>query len=201
MRKMSNGFICLTTAAALVISACDGAPTGVNSGDELGSAEVAAVLGALSAAFDVVGAGAVPAPAAAPALTPQSFDESFNETFQCESGSIGISGSVSGTVDDETFDMNISTEVNWQPNACVVGDEVNTFTIDGDIELTLDMVSEGEMLSLSGTEVGGFSYTSSDAREGSCEINVTYSIVTGQEPSITGTVCGLDASGFDTLGS
>ena len=205
MRKISRNFTGLTTAVALMVAGCSGDIVGVDSGDVLTSTEVAAVVAALVAALETAGAGPVAAPGAGPALVPIDVGTNFNVTAPCESGDINVSGSLDGTVDDETFAMDVTMDVSWNPNGCVVGDGLNTFTLNGapEIALHLDWTSSQETVSLSGTETGGFSYTSSDGRTGSCALNVTYSIVTtatSVDATVTGSVCGLSADGFETLG-
>ncbi len=201
MRKVSTSLIGLTTALTLTVVACGDDPTGVTSGDELTSSEVTAVLAALSSAFASVGAGAQ----AGPAQAPISVSEDFNVTVECESGTLKVSGSIDGTFDDETFDTDLTTTVRWEPNACVVSDETTTFTVDGApyIDLALDLTSTQDLVTVSGTQSGGFSFTSSDGRTGSCSIDVTFSIVTtatSVDATVTGTICGQNASGFETLG-
>ena len=202
MRKMSTSLVGLTTALTLTVVACGDDPTGVTSGDELTSTEVAAVLAALGSAFDSVGAGAQ----AAPAQAPISVNESFNVSVPCESGTLAVSGSIAGSIDDVTFDTDLTTTVRWQPNACVVSDGTTTFTVDGAprIELVLDLTSTQDVVTVSGTETGGFSFTSSDGRSGSCAVDVTFSIVTtatSVDATVTGTICGQNASGFEMLGT
>ena len=66
------------------------------------------------------------------------------------------------------------------------------------------MVSTEDGITMDGTESGGFSYTSSDGRTGSCAIDVTYSVVISGEASsstVTGTICGMSAAEFQTLGT
>ena len=201
MRRMSTSLIGLTTALTLTVVACGDDPTGVTAGDELTSSEVTAVLAALSSAFASVGAGAQ----AGPAQAPISVSETFDVSVPCESGTLDVSGSISGTVDDVTFDTDLTTTVRWDPNACVVSDGTNTFTVDGApyIDLALDLTSTQDLVTVSGTQSGGFSFTSSDGRSGSCSIDVTFSIVTtatSVDATVTGTICGQTASGFETLG-
>ena len=200
MRKMSTSLIGLTTALTLTVAACGDDLTGVTSGDELTSTEVAAVLAALGSAFESAGAQA------APSQAPIAVNTNFDVSVPCESGTLDVSGSISGTVDDVTFDTDVTTTVRWEPNACVVSDETNTFTVDGapHVDLTLDLTTTQDVVTVSGTETGGFSFTSSDGRTGSCSIDVTFSIVTtatSVDATVTGTICGLSASGFDTLGT
>ena len=201
MHRMSTSLIGLTTALTLTVVACGDDPTGVTAGDELTSSEVAAVLAALGSAFETIGAGAQAGAAQAPISVNQNFDVSV----PCESGTLDVSGSISGTVDDVTFDTDLTTTVRWDPNACVVSDGTNTFTVDGApyIDLALDLTSTQDLVTVSGTQSGGFSFTSSDGRTGSCSMDVTFSIVTtatSVDATVTGTICGQNASGFETLG-
>ncbi len=202
MRKISSSFIGLTIALALTVVACGDDPTGVTSGDALTSAEVAVVIAAFGSSFASVGVS----PAAAPAQVPIVVNQSFDVSVPCESGTVRVSGSMSGSSDDVTFDSDITTNVSWDPNACVVSDGTNTFMVDGapQIDLVLDMTSTQDALTMSGTETGGFSFTSSDGRSGSCGLDVTFSVVTantGTTSTVTGTICGLEASSFETLGT
>jgi hypothetical protein len=205
MRTISRNFIGLTIALALTVVACGEDATGVTSGDELTSAEVAVVIAALGSAFDSVGVAAQQVAAAGPALAAININENFSLSVPCESGTLDVSGSMDGTVDDQTFAMDATLEVSWNPKGCVVSDDLNTFTVDGapQVTVTLDISSSEDIVSLSGTETGGFSFTSSDGRSGSCAIDVTFSLVTtasSVESTITGTICGLQASSFETLG-
>jgi hypothetical protein len=203
MRKVSTSFIGLTTALALTVVACgDDDLTGVDPGSELTSTEVTAILTALGSAFESASSSAQ----AAPAQVPEPVSETFDESVPCESGSIAVSGSILGSADVETFESDLTTTVSWDPNACVVGDGTNTFTVDGapGVELVLHLIFTQGALTLSGTETGGFSFTSSDGRSGSCALDVTFSIATaptGVERTVTGTICGLEADVFQTLGT
>ena len=96
-------------------------------------------------------------------------------------------------------------DVTWDPNGCVISNDTNTLTVDGapEIRLVLDMTSSDNTLTMSGTETGGFSFTVSDGRSGSCSLDVTFTVATdatGISATITGTICGLEAATFETLG-
>lgn len=206
MRKMSSGFTWCTAAVALTVAACGGDIAGVNSGDPLSAAEVEAVLSAFSSALDSAGMQAQRVATAAAAQASVPISESFSVTAPCELGSIKVSGSLNGTVDEQTYASDVRMEVQWEPNGCAVSNETTTFTLDGAprIELVLDMTSNSDALTMSGTERGGFEFTSTDGRVGSCAVDVTYSLtIDGQgiTGSASGTVCGLDASAFQTLGT
>ena len=208
MHKLSAKFIGLTTALALTVVACgDGDITGVDSGDQLTSAEVAAVLASLGSSLSEAGVSAAGAPAwGAPAQAPISINESVDVSIPCVSGNFDVSASLSGSFDSETFVSDITMNVSWEPNACEVTDGTNTFILDGAprVDLVLDMTTTQDALTMSGTETGGFTFTSSDGRTGSCAIDVTFSIETtasSVDATVTGTICGLSADGFETLGA
>ena len=153
MRKVSTSFIGLATALALTAVACGDELTGVDSDDELTATEVTAILAAFGSAFDSASGAAQ----AAPAQVPESVNETFDESVPCESGSIAVSGSILGSADVETFESDLTTTVSWDPNACVVGDGTNTFTVDGapGVELVLHLTFTQGALTLTGTETGG----------------------------------------------
>ena len=179
-----------------------GGDTGVDSGSELTSTEVAAILAAFGAAYESAASGAQ----AAPAQVLESVDETFDVSVPCESGNLVVSGSITGSADLETFISDLTTTVSWDPNACVLGQEPNTVTLDGapSVELVLHLTSTQVDLAMSGTETGGFSYASSDGRSGTCALDVTFSVATtptGVERTVTGTICGLEAGIFQTLGT
>jgi len=204
MRKLSTKFVSLTAALALTAVACGDAITGVDSGDVLTSEEVAAVIAAFGSSFESAGVSTTQG-AAGPTQAPISLNQSFDVSAPCESGTFDVSGSVSGSIDDTTFDLDLTMNVQWQPNACVVTDGTNTFTLNGAprVELALEMTSSQEVVTVSGTETGGFSFTTSDGRTGTCAFDVTFSIVSdgaNQTSTVTGTVCGLNASSFETFG-
>ena len=203
MRRISTSILGLTLALTLTVVACGEDLTGVTSGDELTATEVAAVLAALGAAFEEAGGG----PVAAPAQAPIDFDENFNVSVPCVTGNLVVSGSISGTIDDQTFATDLATTVTWAPNDCVVSDETNTFTINGapQVDLVLNLTSDENGVTVSGSQMGGFSFESSDGRSGSSALNVTFNSVTDGVGTITsevvsGTICGLNASGFEPLG-
>ena len=204
MGKLSNRLTGLATALALTVVGCGDGITGVDSGDVLTPDEVAAVVAAFGSAFASAGVSTTQG-AAGPAQAPISLNQSFDVSVECESGTFDVSGSMAGSVDDTTFDMDLTMNVRWQPNACVVGAGENTVTLAGAprVELALEMTSSQEVVTMSGRETGGFSFTTSDGRTGSCAFDVTFSIVSDgpiESSTVTGTVCRLSASSFDTFG-
>lgn len=191
----------LTAAVALTAIGCggDGDPLGMNSGDPLTEAELQVVFLAISDAFAYI--GAAPA-AAAPARATYSASESFDASAPCESGgTIAANGNASGTADDVTGELDLTYHLRMTPSGCTVPTETGTITLDGApyIQLDMDFSLSQALLSISGSQSGGISFTSSDGRAGSCAFDVDFSgsvdleAQTGSS-STTGTVCGVSAS-------
>ncbi len=207
MRIISRSLIGLTTALALTVAACSDSLTGTDAGvEELTNTEVAAFVNAFFAAFDSAEVAADSAEAAAaPAQVPETFDVMFDVSVPCESGSLDVSGSFAGTSDDATGAEDVRAEVNIDPMACVVGDGTNTFTLDGDprVEIVVEFTVDGDGEHIEGTQKGGFTFESSDGRSGRCAIDVSFSVVSdGVSAGVTtvsGTVCGVNASTIDTF--
>jgi len=199
-------FVSLLSAAT--ISACGGDPVGLE-GDPLSEAELQAVLTALSSAFSSLGA----APAMAsegPQRVPVPVDQSFDTSVPCaQGGAIAASGSVTGTVDDETFASDARFELTFDPVGCVVNTEASSITVDGDpdVVVVMNTLFTDSSISMSGTQRGGIRYTVDDGRSGACWMDIAFSVTVDQsapdaaEQSVTGSVCGIPASQFQTFGS
>ncbi len=208
---MRNRFRLLTifTVGAL-FAACGGDPTGTNSGDELADDEIQALFNELAASFAVIDAGApalslwAGAPYAAPQAAPVPLNASFSQSVGCESGTISIDGSVDGQIDDETFEGSMSMDFTWDFHSCAITTSGGTtITVDGapQIDFAGDFTFGQTEFSASGTETGGFSFTASDGRAGSCAIDLSFesSVNTGTNTvsnSVSGTVCGRSADSF-----
>ena len=206
MRKILSSFVGLTTALALTVTACGDSLTGVDSGEQLTDAEVAAVMDAFFAAFDEAEADADASQAgAAPAQAPTSFDFTIDLSVPCESGTFDMSGSFAITSDDVTLEEDGRIEVTWEPMDCMVGDGTNTFTLNGAprVEMVVEFTSDGEAETIDGTLNGGFSFESGDMRSGSCAMDVTFHVETDGivaiASTVSGTVCGLDADTFEAF--
>jgi hypothetical protein len=194
----------LATALSLTLSACGDDPLGVNSGDELSDAEIQALFNQLGEALGDVSPSAsiVRAPDGLQ-LAEISVDQSVSVTAPCQSGTISVDGSVSGTVDDQTFESDLSMGVTVDFAACSFPSNDLTVTVDGqpDITFQADFLLTQESLSVDGSQRGGFSFTTSDGRAGSCAIDIEFdaSYTTGSAAvsSVSGTVCGRSAAAFE----
>ncbi len=198
----------LSLAAAASLAACgDNDPTGVQ-GDPLSQSEVQAVFATLTGAFSSLGSpsaspvmdGVVPQPSAAPVDVAETFDLSIPCAV---SGSMAAVGSLSGVVDDETFDTDVSYALTITPAGCTVSSQETTVVVDGDPSITImmDMVFDETSFLIDGSYRGGLAYTTNDGRAGSCGINLNFTISanpsTGaSEQSVTGKVCGVSGNQF-----
>lgn len=201
----------LVAGLALAVAACGGDPTGTNSGDQLTALEVQAVFNALGSSFDSIGVVGTAMQrvsamqgitSAASAAVP--INENFNITVPCVSGNVQLIGSMTGDIDEQTFESTLTMEFTWKLNGCLVPTETTTLTVNGDpeIKFSADLTITQEQFGMSGTETGGFSFTSADGRVGSCAVDVTFSttinltnLTTGtEETTLTGTICGLPAA-------
>ena len=195
MRKVARLFA-LTAGVAVFATACGSDNgTGTNSGDALTTQEALDVYAQLNAAIGTALGGAVPGPAASPGA---SMDPIPTVSADCPYGG---SVSVSGDVDASNFGENggnISFTFTENINGCGVMSGGNTFTVDGDPNISIsgdiDVSISGMSYNLSGTYdlSGGFSYTSDDGRSGSCAMDVSVDYGTF---SVSGSVCGQSLGG------
>jgi hypothetical protein len=189
------------TMTAVALTACSGdggGGGGTNSGDPLTAAEANEVFAAL---FDIgFGAALAPGgPMASSGPAAVAFSESISQSETCPGGgSIGLSGTVSGDIDESTFDGTINMDVTETLNSCVVTLDASavTVTVNGDpnIKITADITIANSGASFSGTfgMNGGFTYTGDDGRSGGCAVNVSVNLT---NQSASGSVCGQSISG------
>jgi len=129
-------------------------------------------------------------------------NESFSASAPCDQGgTIAASGSANGTLDDETFELDVNYQLRLTPTACVAPTETGTVTLDGApyIQLDMDFLLTETQIVVSGSETGGIAFTSSDGRSGSCAFDVGFNVTANLEggtgsSSASGTVCGVSAS-------
>jgi len=198
--KLMSG---LAVGLALSLTACGDNPVGINSGDELTDTEIQAIFNAFGGAMDGVGTSASRvAPQDGIQMAEITVDQSVNVSAGCDlGGEISLSGSVEGTVDDETFASNLEMGIGVQFDACVIPSDQNTVSVDGDIQFDSHVVIDEGSFSVDGSQLGGFEFTTNDGRIGSCAIDIDFSASlsegTSAQSSVTGTVCGRSASQFE----
>jgi hypothetical protein len=204
MKRFAKSISVLAASSMLALAACGDDPTGVNSGDQLTEAEIQALLNHVGEAIGGV------SPSASMVGTPEGIqlvdiDQSVSVTAPCQAGEVSVSGSVEGTVDDVTYDSDLLMKVTLDYDGCVIPTEETTFTVDGapDIYFEADFMLRETEFSVSGLQRGGFRFTASDGREGSCAIDLRFdaSYTSGASSSVTssvtGTICSRSASAFE----
>jgi hypothetical protein len=199
--------------AGLLLVGCSGDPTGTDSGDPLTDAEVQAILTELAGSFG--GVAGVPTllrmgpetPVALASLSVEPININFSDSAPCESGNIGVDGSIEGDVDEASLTGSFSAHITWTINACVLTVEGTAVTVDHDpnIVFDADFTLDENTVSATGTEKGGFRFTVSDGRSGTCGIDLSFDISvntsgTSLSSSTTGTVCGRNADAFVAFG-
>lgn len=192
--------------AALVMAACGDEPAGLE-GDALTQAEIQAVLSAFSGTFSSVSSGSAASSSAYGAPAATEVNQSFDLSVSCpQGGTITASGSLSGSVDQETLASDLRYELALSPAACVVTTETTALTVDGspDVTVVIDYLFNETTFSMDGTEQGWIRYTADDGRSGACSIDISFSTAVDQtsndvQQSVTGIVCGVSASAFQVL--
>ena len=198
-------FSSLVAGVALLAAACgDSLPTGVNSGHQPTAQEVDVLVSALfgdledlSEAFAASRQPTLQLPAGLSlSMAGVPIDETINETAPCGGGgTIGVTGSIEGELDDETFEGSVDFDLTESINGCVVVGETVTFTVDSepDIGIVGSLEITETTFSLSFEIGGGLAFITDDEREGTCAIEMSLSITattSGDSQSATATVSG-----------
>lgn len=172
---------------------------------EVLSGHVVLATGSIEAGFAQLQAQAAEQAAAGPALAPVTVNEQTSGMATCPlGGSLSVDGTVSGTVDDETGELDLDVSLDMSHDDCRSEHEVSgtQFTLSGDPSLAMDMgmaFSEADGLEMAGTMEGWVSWSISDGREGSCAIDLSLEFDIEFDPthiaaSIEGQVCGHSVS-------
>jgi len=171
---------------------------------------VTAVEQALTAEFSTAGAGSSPAQSSAKpgiakgladriqpdgpvsCLTGSTINCTINGTATCpQGGSVSVSGSITGTLNNGSG--SVDTSLTATPAGCVV----DNLTINGDpnIAFTTDFNVTDDNLDfpVTATTDGGISFGPNPS--GSCTLNVTVTINSFSNCSVSGKVCGQSVSG------
>ena len=196
---------------ALAFAACgDSLPTGTDSGDQLTNAEVQELLVEL---FDFLENIDLDFAGVQPRISdPRLFlsvavpiNDSYNATEPCDegAGTSTVSATITGDVNEQTGEGNVSLDGTIDFNACRVVGEQATYTIDGDPELgiTADFEFDGDDdLTVDIRFGGGIAFTTDDERAGTCAADVRVTLTaSGTSFNVTssGSICGVNAAGLD----
>jgi hypothetical protein len=187
-----------------ILAACDGDSITGSSGDPLEPEEATAVLAVISELLGGAFIG-IPGPAtSSPALMIGEIpvSESFTVSESCPlGGSVGVSGVITGDVAEDgnsgTFDFDFTETI----SGCGIQHGGTQFIVNGAPNLKLGgsiaiVVHSSSSFTWNGSISlrGGFSYTSSDDRAGTCGVDVKYKY-SGTSVSWNGRVCGHTSSG------
>lgn len=139
------------------------------------------------------------ASAAAPARAPETVVFPMDESFPCRlGGSLGVKGSVTVVVDDETGQGSYAHELTQTHTGCRVRSERlgKDFVFDGDPSVVSRMsaeIGDGMVASFSGSEDGAIRWAL-DGRSGRCAVALDYAIEDVLDEAsayrVTGTICG-----------
>lgn len=197
-----------TWGLVVFATACVGAGdvTVVNTEEQIRTSEIQDVFTLLSDAFgaaDVNVTPQSPAATAGPQLVPVPVNSTFDVSVPCESGAVTVAGSAVGTLDDQTLEGDLSLQITWDFDGCVVTGDYGAITVNGqpDISFIASYVFGQQQMSVNATQAGGFSYSITDGRSGVCLIDLTlgstYDVATSQEEqTVSGMICGRPAQEF-----
>jgi hypothetical protein len=203
MQRYSKYISGLTAALVLFVGGCGDDPLGVNSGDELTDDEIQAIFNAFGGAIgDASPSASRVAAHDGIQLAEIEVNQSVSVTAPCAlGGEIALEGSVNGIVDDETYESDLQMGITAQFDGCVVQGEANTVTVDGEIVFDAHFLLDADAFSVDGDQIGGFSFTTSDERNGSCAIEIefsaSYTTGTSATSTVSGSVCGRSAEQFE----
>jgi hypothetical protein len=155
--------------------------SGGASGDALTTAELSELTGTLmEPMFDLLFGPTLAAP-----MIPRAASAPVSDNIECdEGGSLSISGDISDTESGGgTVDLTETI------NSCEEAHGEVVFTMVGDPNIT--MTGSGDDTSGSLSINGGFTYTATDGRTGSCGVDVDATL-TGTTISFDGSICGVD---------
>lgn len=203
MMKTTFWKSCLLLLPLLAFAACGGDDGTGPADTELTEQEVGEMMEALAAA----GAFSPPSPQEgsgtsapnAPART--TFDYDVETTASCPGGgSVSISGSVQGDVDDQTGEGDFDVTMTQSHQDCVASSDAGTtFTFNSSpgLQTSMDFTTTSDgSYSITGSHSGSLGWTTGE-KSGSCSVDISYDFSGSQSSfsgSAQGTVCGVDVS-------
>lgn len=215
---MRSRLIILSLAVAVPLAACGGDDGVGLSGDPLTNAEAQALAQIVMSqgleASEQEAAATAARAASAPAAVPVEVHRNVSvENAPCPvDGTFSVSGSLDGTIDAATEDIDATYTLEHTHSGCVVPHEGTglEFTLDGhpSVTHTYDLlVQGGESVDLSGSIEGAVDWATDDGRSGTCPIDFTIDVsgfslseTTGSlSVSVDGSVCGVDISDSITV--
>lgn len=206
----------LAVAGLAFLAACDSAeePLGPGPGGQLSASETTAVSQEIvQLAFDGWDFGQATAsyvPRAGEGVSmsvagaPITIDWTLSVSTACDQGgTVGVSGVISGSIDDQTFAGNLQLDVTTSMNDCAFLADEQVFTFNTNPDLQLSGSTAWDANGLVGTStytyVGGLDWAAADGRSGSCAVDVLVSLSSDGTEVVTGTICGASVDGSGSL--
>lgn len=194
--------LALGMGLALVVACSNSDDPGAPSGQDLTRAEASLLAGLFTGEALGVAEGQTPPGAAAVGAEAVPFSFEIAMTVPCPlGGEVAFSGSMEGEYDADAESFALTYNASQVHSGCAVDSEGLTLTITGNpgIQLASDLsvVGNPPQGSQSLSLTGGFDWSASDGRSGTCTIEVTAAMDLGAKSgSASGSVCGhsVDAS-------
>lgn len=126
---------------------------------------------------------------------PITIDYGLDVTTGCPlGGELGVSGAISGSIDDQTLAGNLSLDVATSATNCGFAHEEIQFTLNTNPDLVLSggfAFDQGQLVGdATFTYVGTVLWATDDGRSGSCSYDVTLTADAAGQSVESGTVCG-----------
>ncbi|MDH3733447.1 MAG: hypothetical protein OEU54_07915 [Gemmatimonadota bacterium] len=202
--KIRNGITKLTAAAAVVfLAGCQnsevagpGQSSGTVSANEAAAISTFLVSSAFEGwGFDDVGGGGGGASLRSSSGVPITIDYAVDVTSGCPlGGDLGVSGSITGSIDDQTLAGDLSLSVVTSAANCAFLHEQTEFTLNTNPDLVLAggfAFDQGELVGeATFTYTGTVLWAADDGRSGSCVYAVAVAMDAAGSVVESGTVCG-----------
>ena len=200
---MRNGNRASRIAAAVAFvafTACQSADVnGPGVGGSVSADEAAAISNFLVGStfqgwgFDDVGGGG--GGASLRSGVPVTIDYALDVTTGCPlGGELGVSGSITGSIDDQTLAGNLSLDVSTSAVNCAFLHEETRFTLNTNPDLVLTggfSFDQGQLVGdATFSYTGTVQWAADDGRAGSCAYDVTVAANASGQSVSSGTVCG-----------
>lgn len=201
MRKiLTKGVLAFALLAAT--AACDDEGPAESTGDELTSEEATALAEVMAGLGYASGAGAMEEQEVQAAFVPQShggahYTRTVNITAPCpRGGELEVEATLTGTEYPEEERVVVEFEGTHTHSECGVTARQKEFVVTGNPNLSWSMGLETQHGELAGVLTfdyeGGFDWSSSDGRSGTCTVDLHAEVdVEGQTSSLAGQFCGV----------
>jgi len=199
---MQNGIarFCALLAVFTVTSCGDNDPAGVTG--DLSDVEAQELAGVIFSLGFLNSLTLAPQPVEGPARVIETYTETFQITAACPSGgAVDLDATLDFTIDTETGASSVDYSIIQTHNACVAGgDQGTTFTLDGNPNITFDLLADTDVQSGSTSWSGGINGSitwETSGRSGTCLTNLEYSGSSASQSatfSMSGTICGAAIS-------